>query len=152
VKRFLNSSVLMLLVLLLSSCAGIPVEYPDTEICAVAGVMRAGMDCSNTLATEETTNEKGEKVLVAKTREMNEAEMIDFLEPQPARPDPLDPKTILPKRGAAVCQASEAFGKYKSALDKMCALLKERCTMEFKQIIKQVEKSLDSIQTPALPL
>ena len=63
---------------------------------------------------------------------------IEWLEPQPERPDPENPKNKLPARAGAVCRSDEDFTRYKIALEQACALLKDRCTPEMKQTINNV--------------
>jgi hypothetical protein len=96
------------------------VKVRDTRVCAVAGVMRAGADCAWTLSD--------------RTEEMTLDEFIDFLEPQPERPDPVDPRKTLPARGGAICQSAEDWNSLKTSLDQACRLLGESCTYEMKKV------------------
>lgn len=63
----MNTKLLSLSLFAIAALSGCnKVEFPDVKICAVAGILIAGMDCSHTGHKEDT--------------EMNAAEMIKFLE------------------------------------------------------------------------
>lgn len=76
---------------------------------------------------------------------------IEWLEPQPERPDPQNPGKILPARAGAICRSDEDFTRQKIAIEQACALLGKRCTPELraeidryggntKQLLKNAEK------------
>lgn len=108
-----------LLGFLLSACAG--VTLPNTEACAVAGVLGAGANCAMTLSD--------------KTREMDVLEFIQWLEPQK-------------DRGPAICQSSEDYEKIKTALEQACAILENRCTKEMIAALKNVDRRLALLVQP----
>lgn len=95
------------------------VEIRNTEACAVAGVFQAGANCAETQT--------------AKTRRMNVAEFLDFLEPRQATETEKE-------KGPAVCLSSEHFNDTKTALEVACEMLKERCTYEMQQGIKNLSE------------
>ena len=112
-----------LLSLLLSSCVTVPV--PNTKECQVAGILSAGMNCAETITH--------------KISELNLAETIDFLEPQPERQDPSDPTKTLPARAGAICRSADDARKQKDALDIACRLLGNKCTKEMKETIESFD-------------
>lgn len=118
--RLPNLLPTMLLPLLLIT-AGCTVAIPNVKVCAVSGVLAAGMDCAYTLDD--------------KTEEMNLDQSVAFLEPQ-----------IEPPRGAAMCMSSEDFSKLKSALEQACKKLGTSCTKEAKANIAQVSDRVDGLQ------
>ncbi len=122
-KIFLNTFVLILL----ANCAS--TEVPNTEVCAVAGVLSAGMDCAETLT--------------AKTRSMDLHQAITFLEPQEEITNP--DGTVTPARGAALCQSSEDWGEMKTALEQACKILGPRCTYEMHQAIAAASSVIDRL-------
>ncbi len=103
---------------LVLSCAH--VEVPNVRACAVAGSLQNGMDCAYTLSSE--------------TEQLDAAEMVAFLESDAAT-----------GKGAAICQASEDWGKIKTALEQACKQLKKRCSYEVKEAIATVDKNIKSI-------
>jgi hypothetical protein len=111
----------LLLLTALASCAH--VKIPDTEACAVAGTMAAGMNCATTLSL--------------KTREMDLDETLEFLEAQEAIKDE-NGKIIKEAHSAAICQSSKDYVSLKTALEQACIIMKKRCTYEFKQMIKKM--------------
>lgn len=72
-------------------------------------------------------------------------EAIEWLEPQPERPDPKNPSKKLPARAGAVMRSDEDFTRYKIALEQACALLKDRCTPEMKETIASVTGNTDGL-------
>jgi tetrahydromethanopterin S-methyltransferase subunit G len=118
----IKSTFLLLLVSLFSGCL-VHVTVKNTKACAVAGVMAAGADCAYTLTD--------------KTESMTLDELIDFLEPQPERPDPKNPGKMLPARGPAIIQSSDDWNHMKTALEQACAALEDRCSYETQQMIKE---------------
>jgi len=93
--------------------------------------MAAGADCTHTLA--------------AQTRELDIDEFIQFLEPQPERPDPDHPGQMLPARGGAMCQSADDWGKQKTALEQACKELGDRCTYEIRTMIRMIEAKIDAL-------
>lgn len=120
--------LILLLLTVISSCASI--EYPDTEACAVAGIMAAGMNCATTISK--------------KMRQMNLDETLDFLEPQPEVLDESG-KVIKEAHSAAICQSSKDYVSIKSALEQACVILKKKCTYEMKEVIKSIEETISLI-------
>lgn len=98
--------------------------------------MAAGADCTHTLTPQ--------------TREMNLDQFIQFLEPQPERPDPDHPGQTLPARGGAMCQSSSDWGAQKTALEKACKELGSRCTYEIKKMIADIEAKIDGLMAMEL--
>lgn len=113
----------------LVSCSAVQVR--DTEICAVAGRMKAGADCVHTLTDEE--------------RSMSLDEFISFLEPQREVKDAKTGKVTQEERGAALCQSSKDFNANKTALEQACYLLKSACTFEIKTAIKKMSDNSASL-------
>lgn len=100
----------------------------NTEVCTVAGVLSAGMDCAETQAD--------------KTRSMNLDETIEFLEPQIA-----DPKTGRKERAGAMCFSSDHFNTNKTDLEILCAKLGKACSLEVKQAIRKGSARMDALQS-----
>lgn len=119
-----------LFAILLSGCAKVPIK--DTTKCIIAGVWRSGMDCSTTLSS--------------RTSEMNFEEMIEWLEPQPERPDPAHPGKMLPARAGAFCESSDDQLAEKIALEQACSLLKNACTPEIKAAIATAATNVNSLE------
>lgn len=113
---------------LLSGCAG--VTTPNTRECTVAGIVQAGMDCAMTNTGEIS--------------EMTFEEMVEWLEPQPERVDPVTGKT-LPARAGAVCRSDDDFTRQKIALEQACELLKSRCTPELKAAIARNAGNVENL-------
>jgi hypothetical protein len=111
-------------VLALSAC----VTVPNTTVCTVSGVMADGAICAETLTD--------------KTSELTLTEWIDFLEPQPERPDPVHPGETLPARAGAMCQSSEDWNKMKTALEQACRELGNRCSYQIKTAIRSLKQKL----------
>lgn len=111
--------IMVMLMTLLFGCTSVVV--PDTEVCAVSGLMSAGADCSHTLAKPP------------QTRSMDLDEWINFLEPQKEVRDPVHGSLIRAQHGAALCQSSEDWNKQKTALEQACKLLGSKCTYEIKR-------------------
>lgn len=118
-KLFLASFALTSLV----SCA---ITVPNTRVCSVSGYISNGADCAYTLSP--------------KTEQMTFQELLEFLEPQPERPDPKDPSKRLPARGGALCQSAEDWGKQKTALEQACKKL-SKCNYE------QLREALDRVES-----
>lgn len=113
----------------LSGCAQIKVK--NTELCAVAGRLKAGADCVNTLNDDE--------------RSMNLDEFITFLEPQREVKDAKTGKVIKAERGAALCQSSDDFNATKTSLEQACNLLKNACTFEMKAAIQKLSVNTNNL-------
>lgn len=95
---------------------------PNTEVCSVAGLLAAGMDCAETLTH--------------KTRSMNLDETIEFLEPQTG------PKA----KGAALCQSADDWSKQKIALEQACELLGSKCTYDMKSALTKASANIWDLQ------
>lgn len=127
-KSFLSLVVLIFL----SSCQHTKVKVPNTEFCAVAGVISAGADCGQTLSPA--------------TREMTLDEFIDFLEPQPERPNPDRPGEMLPEKGAAICQSAKDYNRNQTALEIACVKLGNNCDAEMQSTISTVKRNYRNLQ------
>lgn len=110
-RRSLSMFSLALLALLEAGCASITV--PNSRLCTPAGTITNGADCAYTLSS--------------RTEEMDFAEFVEFLEAQPARPDPARPGHMLPERGGAICQSAADWTNSAIALEQACLLLGKRC-------------------------
>lgn len=115
--------VLLLIIGLASACTTVPIK--NFRECTVAGVVQAGMDCAETNTGEIST--------------MTYSEMLEWLEPQPERPNPDNPEEMLPARAGAVCRSDDDFTAQKTALEQVCALLGDKCRPEIKQAIKRAQ-------------
>jgi hypothetical protein len=100
----------------------------DTEVCSVAGVMMAGMDCAHTRSDE--------------TRSMTLDQTIEFLEPQVG-----DPKTGKGTRAGAMCMTAGNYVQQKNDLETVCRMLGERCSYEIKQAIADANRRIVALQT-----
>ena len=118
-----------LFILAVSACT---VQIPDVKVCAVAGVMAAGADCAYTLSDT--------------VEEMTLEQFLEFLEPQPERPDPSDPTKTLPARGPALCQSTDDYTRVKIALEQACKKLGTSCSKEVKEGIKAVSTRVSRLQ------
>lgn len=120
-----HTIVLLTLLNFISGCAS--VKIPNTEVCAVAGILDGGAFCAETLTGKQTD----------KTRD----EFIKWLEPQEASDG-------VPARGAALCQSAEDWNKQKTAFEQACVLLGiKRCTKEIQQLFEQITFNVDAVQT-----
>lgn len=108
-----------LVALLLSGC----VTVPNTSACSVAGLLKAGSVCGETLTD--------------KTYDLDFAQTIDMLEPKPERPDPDHAGQTLPARAGAIFESAEDYGKNHTALEQACRALGKRCSYEIKQAIQR---------------
>lgn len=104
--------------LLNSQCATVP----NTKACTVAGRLAAGAICDWTISGEQS--------------DLTLDQFIEFLEPEPTRPDPDHPGQALPARAGAVCQSAEDFEKQKVALEQACKKLAGGCSYELKQMFQ----------------
>lgn len=110
--------------LLLSACNATQIKVGNYTECTVAGVFQAGMDCAETNTSKISTK--------------SPEQMIEFLEPQPARPDPENPGEMLPARAGAVCRSDEDFTAQKTALEQACAALGKKCSTEIKSALRRM--------------
>lgn len=94
---------------------------PQSEICAVNGVMSAGADCTMTLSDE--------------TRQLNLDQWLVFLEPD-----------VATNKGAAICMSSRDYVETKTALQQACYKLGRWCTKEVKEEIQRADARLSSLQ------
>lgn len=122
--------ILVISLILTDGCAKVPIK--DTTKCVVAGVWRAGLDCSTTLSSQ--------------TSEMDFEQMIEFLEPQPERPDPDHPGKKLPARAGAFCESSDDQLAEKIALEQACSLLKNACSPEIKSAIATAAANVNALE------
>ncbi len=109
----------------------VTVSIKNTKECTVAGVIQGGMDCA--------TSNSGE------VSQMDFPQTIDWLEPQPERPDLVNGKT-LPARAGAVCRSDEDFTAQKVAIEQACELLKTRCTPELHSAIESMNRVSTMVQ------
>lgn len=109
---------------------GKQIKLPDSEVCAVAGVMSAGADCVHMVSSGG--------------RSMTLDELIEFLEPQDERID-LKTGKKLPKRPPAMIMSAEEWNKQKTVLEQACTMLGDRCTIEMKQTISTVSGNIQSL-------
>lgn len=84
------------------------VTLPNNKLCSVSGVLADGAICATSISHE--------------TSELTLDEFILFLEPTEAR-------------GGAICQSAEDWGRLKTALEKACRLLGNRCTPELHEFL-----------------
>ena len=111
-----TKSILLSLWLITTSCS--TVQIPDTEFCAVAGVIYAGADCAHTIKDQP--------------RSMSRDEFFDFLEPNETK-------------GAALCQSATDAEKLKTALEQACKILGNKCTYEQKQALVSLGKAMKKL-------
>lgn len=107
-------------ILTLNGC----VTVPNVRICTAAGDLTSGAICAETQT--------------GKTSDMTLDQFIEFLEPQPERPDPDHPGQTLPARGGAICQSTDDFTREKTALEKACRELGSACSMEMRAAIQSL--------------
>lgn len=129
-KSLLRRCAAFLCLALFSACKTIPIK--DTTECVVAGILMAGADCATTNSSQ--------------TSEMDFEQFVEFLEPQPERPDPARPGKMLPERAGAVCRSDDDFTAQKTALESACALLRKRCTPEMKTAIGGMNRVSNMLQ------
>lgn len=108
------------------------VQVPNTEACSVAGVLIAGADCS------ETTSNR--------TRSMSMAEFLDWLEPQAEVRDEKGNVTRKSRAGA-LCQSAEDYKRQKTAMEQACYKLGKMCSYEIKQLIHEMDKRIEKLQS-----
>lgn len=102
---------LFLLLLSLVSCQGVQIK--DEQICAAAGKISAGANCSHLLTTETST--------------LTLDEFLAFLE--------ADPST---GRGAALCMSPGGWGEMKTELETACRYLGSRCSKQVQAFIARL--------------
>lgn len=129
-KNLLRKFAAISCLALLSSCKKIHIE--DATECIVAGVLMAGADCATTNSSQVS--------------ELDFEQFVEFLEPQPERPDPKNPGKTLPARAGAVCRSDDDFTAQKTALESACALLRNRCTPEIKTAIGGMNRVSSMLQ------
>jgi hypothetical protein len=122
---------LLVLVLLVSACKTISI--PNTEVCAVAGVMSAGANCAETLSE--------------KTREMTLDEFLEFLEPKEELRDEKTGKIIQAERAPAICQSATDWNALKTSLETACEKLGNSCTYDIRESISKMTRAIDFLQS-----
>lgn len=109
----------------LSSCGKIKKQVTlmlkDQQICSVAGVMAAGMDCAHTVTGQ--------------TYEKDLQETMKFLEP-----------SLEENRAGAICMSAEHFNQMKTSLDIICASIGKHCTVEIKEQLKKSTETVKSLE------
>ncbi len=80
-----------------------------------------------------------------KTKMLNFSETLDFLEPKPERPNPKNPKEIMPAKGPAVCQSLDDETREMIAVEQLCRKLKDQCTTEIKMIIEKKAETISKL-------
>ncbi len=106
-----------------SSCAllkGKKIKIQDSEICAVAGSISNGADCT-------TTNSR-------KSRELTLTELIQYLEP-----------AAEPPKAPAIFMKAEVWTSIKSTLEEACIALRGLCEPEFMQEVKKVDGNIQDL-------
>lgn len=106
---------------LISSCKTI--EIHDTKVCAVAGVLSAGVSCTKVISGVET--------------EMTFEELVEMLEPTE-------------ERGGAVVIPLKDFIEMKGSLEEACVELK--CKKKLEAQMKMNMESFLRIVTPPKPI
>lgn len=129
---------LLILLAFAISLSGCKIEIEDTKECAVAGVLSAGMNCAWRISGE--------------TSEMTLDQTIEFLEPQPERPDPANPKKMLPARAGAICRSAEDARKQQTALKQACRKLGKACTLEMRELIATDEKNVGGVEKKSVKI
>lgn len=100
------------------------IAIADIELCAVAGSVSNGADCT-------TTNSK-------KSREINLSELIRYLEPD-----------INPDKPPAIIMKAEGWTRIKSALEEACIALRGLCEAEFMDELKRVDGNVQGLLSRA---
>lgn len=121
--------------IILAGCAGPTIPIHEHKLCSVAGILGAGMDC----ATDQTST----------ISELNFSAMVEFLEPQPERPDPNHPGQRLPERAGAICEPDDDFTDFKTALEQACVELKDRCAPQIKTALAKAGAAQNRIHAMA---
>lgn len=120
-----SASIFVLVLGLLNTAATCNYKVRDTEVCSVAGVMAAGMDCAHTRTDE--------------TRSMTLDQTLEFLEPR------IGSKGS-PERAGAMCMSADDYTKQKTDLESICRMLGDRCSYEVKQAIAEADRRLTALQ------
>ena len=110
---------------LLNVAATCSYKVRDTEVCSVAGIMAAGMDCAHTHNDD--------------VRSMTLDETLEFLEPKIGT-------NGVPDRAGAMCTSAEDYTKRKTDLEILCRMLGDRCTIEVKKAIADADRRMVSLQ------
>lgn len=129
---------------------------PNTGACSVAGVINAGVDCTESVSKIDY--------------ELSRDEFLDFLSPKKART--CVPKVIardskgrvlryapvcaddqshgdaisMPKRAGAVCESSYDWTIKKTALEQACRELGKRCSYEIQEMIREIKSPVKGLQ------
>ena len=138
---------LLSLSLIVSACGSGSIVIKDERPCAVAGRLADGGICTHTLSSE--------------TNNLSLNEMIDFLEPQPARHCvPVPGMTIcaddqsqgtavdLPARGGAIAESSEDWKQRQVELEQACRLLGKKCKLDTRTAISGMGNILRVMPSP----
>ncbi len=118
---------MIILLLAMDSCA---VTIPNTKVCAVAGVMEAGMDCVDTLDNTETT--------------IAPKDIRGFLEAIEEVDDPSG-NVLQAPRGPAICESMADWGLEHAALEAACQKLGAACTYDIRQQINNVTAKVNAL-------
>ena len=101
----------------LTSCT--KVEIPNITVCTVAGRLRAGALCAESLSY--------------KTYNLSYEAFLRRLEPAAAT------KTE-PARAGYMCMTATDFSRMKTALQQACVAMKKKCTYELQAALQHVEQ------------
>lgn len=119
----------MLVLGLLNTAATCKYTVRDTEVCTVAGIMAAGMDCGHTRTDE--------------TRSMNLDEALTFLEPFEG-----DKKN--PPRAGAMCISADGYTQNKTDIETLCRMLGPKCSYEVKEALAAADKRMTKLQKKSM--
>lgn len=86
------------------------------------------------------------ETLTGTTSDLTLDEYLDFLQPQPERPDPDHPGQNLPARSGALCQSSADWSLTKSDLEQACRALGPRCSYAVKAALARMQGVDDMIK------
>lgn len=103
----------------MSSCTSIKV--PDVEVCAVAGRMAAGAECTTAIS--------------GTGRSLALDEFIKYLEPDPVT-----------EKGAAIVMSSAGFTAYKTAFEQACAKLRNACKEPVMEQFNTITRNVEGLQ------
>jgi len=123
VKKLAKNSLILCVLKLLAGCDSVTI--PNVTYCTVAGRLRAGAICAESLTS--------------RTYDMTFEETVKFLEPR-------GPLRGMPARAGAICQSTSDFVKTKNALDQLCILAKKKCTMEARAALYNMDKQVGSLK------
>lgn len=116
-------------VLPLSGCG---LTVPNIKVCKVAGGIVAGADCIPIQAQN-----------MSEMSQLTVGELIDFIEPRIAQPDPKDPKKIIPGHGAAILISAADWNRFETALEIACQ--KIGCNFEVTKAIATVKTNVNAL-------